>query len=66
MDFMADQLADGRSFRTLNVLDDFNRQGLAIEVDFRGPAVEAVFVLAEASAEGTNGPTPCDPHGNPP
>ncbi len=28
MDFMADQLADGRSFRALNVLDDFNREGL--------------------------------------
>ncbi len=28
MDFMADQLADGRSIRTLNVLDDFNREGL--------------------------------------
>ena len=27
-DFMADQLADGRSFRILNVLDDFNREGL--------------------------------------
>jgi hypothetical protein len=25
MDFMADQLADGRPIRTLNVLDDFNR-----------------------------------------
>ena len=34
MDFMADQLADGRSFRTLNVIDDFNREGLGIEVDF--------------------------------
>lgn len=31
---MADQLADGRSFRTLNVLDDFIREGLAKEVDF--------------------------------
>ncbi len=30
MDFMADQLADGRKFRTLNVLDDFNREGLGI------------------------------------
>ena len=30
---MADQLADGRSIRTLNVLDDFNREGLCIEVD---------------------------------
>ena len=28
MDFMHDQLTDGRSFRLLNVLDDFNRQGL--------------------------------------
>ena len=35
---MADQLADGRSIRTLNVLDDFNRKGLCIEVDFSLPA----------------------------
>lgn len=28
MDFMADQLEDGRAFRLLNVLDDFNREGL--------------------------------------
>lgn len=34
MDFMADQLADGPGFRALNVLDDFNREGLSIEVDF--------------------------------
>ena len=32
MDFMADQLVDGRSFRALNVPDDFNREGLGIEV----------------------------------
>ena len=38
MDFMADQLVDGRSFRALNVLDDFNREGLGIEVDFSLPA----------------------------
>ena len=38
MDFMADQLADGRSIRTLYVLDDFNCEGLAIEVDFSLPA----------------------------
>ena len=42
MDFMADQLADGRSFRTLNVLDDFNREGLAIEVDFLLPSERVV------------------------
>ncbi|KON62833.1 hypothetical protein KOEU_36820 [Komagataeibacter europaeus] len=34
MDFMADRLMDGRAFRLLNILDDFNREGLAIEVDF--------------------------------
>ena len=34
MDFMADQLADGGSIRNLNVLDDFNREGLCIEVGF--------------------------------
>ena len=28
----------------------------------RAKGVEAVFVLAEAQAEGTAGPTPCDPH----
>jgi putative transposase len=37
-DFMADRLLDGRAFRLLNILDDFNREGLAIEVDFSLPA----------------------------
>ena len=45
MDFMADQLADGRSFRTLNILDDFNREGLTIEVDFSLPAERVVRTL---------------------
>jgi putative transposase len=43
--FMADQLADGRPIRTLNVLDDFNREGLAIEVDFSPPAERVVRSL---------------------
>jgi len=33
VDFMSDQLADGRVFRTLNIVDDFTRECLAIEVD---------------------------------
>ncbi len=50
MDFMADQLADGRPFRTLNVLDDFNREGLAIEVDFSLPSERVVRVLNQVIA----------------
>lgn len=42
MDFMADLLGDGRQFRLLNVLDDFNREGLGIEVDFSLPAERVV------------------------
>ena len=46
MDFMADQLADGRKFRALNVLDDFNREGLGIEVDFSLPTLRVVRSLS--------------------
>ena len=45
MDFMADQLANGRPLRTLNVIDDFNREGLRIEVDFSLPALRVVRSL---------------------
>lgn len=45
MDFTADRLADGRQFRLLNVLDDFNREGLGIEVDFSLPAERVVRSL---------------------
>lgn len=45
MDFMSDQLEDGRSLRTLNVLDDFNREGLAIEVDVSLPALRVIRTL---------------------
>ena len=30
MDFMQDNLSDGKKFRVLNIIDDFNREGLAI------------------------------------
>jgi putative transposase len=45
MDFMHDQLEDGRSYRLFNVLDDFNREGLAIEVDLSLPAERVVRAL---------------------
>jgi putative transposase len=45
MDFMADRLGDGRAFRLLNVLDDFNREGLGMEVDFSLPAERVIRSL---------------------
>ena len=33
LDFMSDQLADGREYRSLNIVDDFTRECRAIEVD---------------------------------
>ena len=46
MDFMADRLGDGRQFSLLNVLDDFNREGLGIEIDFSLPAERVVRASA--------------------
>jgi putative transposase len=45
MDFMHDQLSDGRNFRLFNVVDDFNREGLGIEVDLSLPAPRVARTL---------------------
>ena len=45
MDFMADRLEDTRAFRLFNVLDDFNREGLGIEVDFSLPTTRVIRSL---------------------
>ena len=45
MDFMSDSLACGRRFRTFNVVDDFNREALAIEIDLSLPAPRIIRVL---------------------
>jgi putative transposase len=47
MDFMSDNLADGRSFRTFNVIDDFNREALAIDVDFSLPSARVIRSLEQ-------------------
>ena len=47
MDFMHDQLSDGRSVRLFNVIDDFNREALCIEVDFSLPASRVKRALEE-------------------
>lgn len=45
MDFMHDRLLDGRSFRTFNVIDDYNREGLGIEVDLSLPSLRVIRAL---------------------
>jgi putative transposase len=45
MDFLQDVLADGRRFRTLNILDTVMRECLAIEVDTSLPGARVVRVL---------------------
>jgi len=45
MDFMADNLSNGSKFRTFNVIDDFNREGLGIEVDVSLPSMRVMRAL---------------------
>ena len=45
MDFMHDQLSDGRSYRLFNVIDDFNREALSIDIDLSLPAERVVRAL---------------------
>lgn len=45
IDFMSDSLIDSRKFRLLNVMDDFNRESLAVEVDTSLPSLRVIRVL---------------------
>lgn len=45
VDFMSDSLWDGRKFRLLNIVDDYNRQVLALEADVSLPALRVIRVL---------------------
>ena len=61
MDFMHDQLEDGRSIRLLNVIDDFNREALGIEVDLSLPSHRVIRVLTQIMAwRGTPEVIRCD------
>ncbi len=42
---MSDSLMCGRRFRTFNLLDDFNREVLAIESDLSLPTARVLRVL---------------------
>lgn len=47
MDFMSDSLSDGRSLRTFNLIDDYNRECLAIDVDLSMPALRVIRSLEQ-------------------
>jgi putative transposase len=47
MDYMHDQLSDGRSFRSLNVIDDYNREALGMEIDFSLPSERVIRALKQ-------------------
>jgi putative transposase len=51
MDFMLDTLADGRPFRVLNVVDDFTRECIAIDVGRSIPGARVVRVLERLRAQ---------------
>jgi transposase InsO family protein len=53
LDFMVDTLYDGRRFRTLNIIDESNREGLAIEIGTTVPAVGSCAISSSPGSPGT-------------
>ena len=51
VDFMSNSLTDGRAFRTFNIIDDFNREALWIEVDTSLPAQRIIRVFDQVASE---------------
>jgi len=45
MDFMHNQLSDGRNYRLFNVTDDYRREDIAIEAGFSLPPIRLIRVL---------------------
>jgi putative transposase len=51
IDFMHDRLANGRTFRTLNIVDDFTRECLAIEVGFSFGSADVIRTFEAVAFE---------------
>lgn len=45
MDFVTDVLENSRRFRGFNVIDDYNREVLFIEIDYSLPSNRIIWVL---------------------
>src|SRR5690606_22442188 len=45
MDFMADSLMNGRRFRVLNIIDDYNREILRIEPYFSITSARVIWII---------------------
>jgi len=52
MDFLSDALVSGRRIRTLNIVDEYTREALAIEVDSSLPGLRVVRVLEQLRESG--------------
>jgi len=51
VDFMSDVLVNKRKFRTLNVIDDYNRQAITVEAAYSMPAARVTQILEYAIKE---------------
>ena len=51
MDFVHDQLLDGRAFRVLTVIDNWSRESVLVEAGFRLTGESVAKALSRASAE---------------
>lgn len=51
LDFMQDSLWDGRKFRVLNIIDDYNRELLSVDTDTSIPALRVIRILDQIKAQ---------------
>lgn len=51
MDFMSDSLANGKKFRTLNIIDQYNRKCLEIAISYSLPSRKVIEILQRTIEE---------------